>query len=73
MAQVPYPETLRVIYEAAQRRLDKQFRSIENLDQKIGILIGLSGVILSVVLTLSRDTERGLYGLGIAFIMFGIV
>ena len=57
MAQMPELETLRIIYEAVQRRLDEQFRSNENLDQKIGILIGFDGVILSIVLTLAREAE----------------
>ena len=73
MTQMPELETLRIIYEAAQRRLDEQFRSNENLDQKIGILMGFDGVILSLVLTLAREAEIWLYGVGIGVNLLAIV
>ena len=73
MAQMPELETVRIIYEAVQRRLDEQFRSNENLDQKIGILIGFDGVILSIVLTLAREAELWLYGIGIGVNLLAIV
>ncbi|MBI4197665.1 MAG: hypothetical protein HY533_00970 [Chloroflexi bacterium] len=55
---LPKAKSLDVIYSLAIRQLDEQLKELENVDSKLGIVMGASSVVLGLLLATMPTTQE---------------
>lgn len=64
--------SLKIVHDVVKDQVDFQFSEIDSLDNKAGILIGFTGVIISVIFTFLARAWATLFIPGVSLIFLSL-